>query len=206
MIITKATEDDLPFVGEIFLKAFFSSVKHLFKGEKPNNISAGDIFKVFLLFERDCFYVAKLDNRVAGYIVATKDIREIWVKTLLSGVWLRWFFRWVKGDYGFGIKPIYNLLKNKLLFVRDEKRETDNKDYGRVLSIAVDENYQGHGIGKELVKKGLAYLKSQGKDYVKLEVRPSNIPAVKAYTTLGFDVIGKMEDLQGEWIIMLKKL
>lgn len=206
MIITKVNSQDLTSIGEIFLQAFGGSVKHLFQEEQPNKKAAGDILAVFLLFEPECFMVAREDDMVVGYIIATKNIRTIWMRSLLSGIWLKWLIRWLRGAYGFRIRPLYNLAGNKLLFVRDEKKATKREDYGRILSIAVKEKFQNKGIGKELIKKGLAYLKEQGKTHVKLEVRPSNTAAYKAYTSLEFKVIGKMQDLQGEWVIMLKKL
>jgi ribosomal protein S18 acetylase RimI-like enzyme len=110
------------------------------------------------------------------------------------------------GRYSVPVRAIPRIIRNKLLFVSTEKVHSPPGSYGRILSIAVIESSRGKGLGKLLVEQGLESLKNQGLEYVKLEVRPDNIPAVKAYTSLGFIQVGKTRDVQGEWLVMLKDL
>lgn len=206
MIVTNARIEDLDRVAEIFLAGFFGSVEFLFEKEKPNLLAAKDVLEVFWRFEPNCIWVAREDDDVIGYIIATKSIREIWIKTVFSGIWFKWVLKWLIRKYGFRAKPIYKILKNKLLFIKDEKASTKDKDCGRILSIAIDHKNQGKGISKNLIRAGIDYLRNQGLKYVKLEVRPDNIAAYQSYIAFGFQVVGKMEDMQGPWVIMLKKL
>lgn len=63
---------------------------------------------------------------------------------------------------------------------------------GHVVSVAVLQEYRGKGIGKALVEeaiKGIMYRKC---DELYLEVRCSNIEAVKLYENLGFVIKQKL--------------
>ena len=57
---------------------------------------------------------------------------------------------------------------------------------GHIVSLAVLEKYRRRGIGTALMRAALDGLKSYGVKEVYLEVRVSNIPAIKLYEKLGF--------------------
>lgn len=57
----------------------------------------------------------------------------------------------------------------------------------RILILAVDEDYRQRGIGSELVRLFLERFRRSGVRRVKLEVRVSNVPAIRLYERLGFE-------------------
>lgn len=64
-------------------------------------------------------------------------------------------------------------------------------DEGHILDIAVHPDYRGMGIGRLLVGKVLEECRKRGAEFVSLEVRPSNISAIRLYERLGFVVTGR---------------
>lgn len=62
------------------------------------------------------------------------------------------------------------------------------------LTIAVNPNYQGQGIGKKLFKTLLKYVEEERDDIMRIEliVRESNYKAIKMYESIGFIIEGKM--------------
>ncbi len=59
-----------------------------------------------------------------------------------------------------------------------------------ILNIAVDPDYQGKGIGTSLMQFAVQLGLKRGAAKAFLEVRASNIPALRLYTKLGFTQIG----------------
>ncbi|VAW91531.1 Ribosomal-protein-S18p-alanine acetyltransferase [hydrothermal vent metagenome] len=79
--------------------------------------------------------------------------------------------------------------------------EDDNDIIGySVLSIAVDEAHllnisikserQNEGLGRQFIEKMCELAKMSNADTILLEVRPSNLPAVHLYDSLGFNEVG----------------
>jgi ribosomal-protein-alanine N-acetyltransferase len=63
-------------------------------------------------------------------------------------------------------------------------RQVDGK--GHVIAIAVEPKHRCQGIGKALMEAIMRIFESVGVREVFLEVRVSNIPAIKFYENLGF--------------------
>lgn len=61
------------------------------------------------------------------------------------------------------------------------------RDIGHVKDLAVRPDEQGAGIGRRLLRQALVSLLLQGATIAKLEVRPSNEPAVSLYRSEGFE-------------------
>jgi mycothiol synthase len=61
---------------------------------------------------------------------------------------------------------------------------------GEIYVLAVNPDYQGQGVGRDLIITGLNYLKYQGLDKVLLYVGVENKPAIKLYKSLGFYEFG----------------
>ncbi len=64
------------------------------------------------------------------------------------------------------------------------------------LTIAVDPDYQGLGIGKRLFEALLRYLSEERKDILRVELiaRKSNVKAIRLYEKLGFQIEGRFEN------------
>ena len=58
---------------------------------------------------------------------------------------------------------------------------------GHVISLAVADKYRRQGIGKTLLKSAIEVLKKKV-NYIYLEVRVSNTPAINLYKNLGFRI------------------
>ncbi len=61
---------------------------------------------------------------------------------------------------------------------------------GEITNVVVDPDYRGRGIGTEIVERLLAEGKLLGADSFTLEVRMSNLPAIKLYEHFGFATEG----------------
>ncbi|GIU70541.1 MAG: ribosomal-protein-alanine N-acetyltransferase RimI [Candidatus Nitrosocaldaceae archaeon] len=63
---------------------------------------------------------------------------------------------------------------------------------GHVVSIAVNEEHRGKGLGKALMEEAISAMASRKCDEVYLEVRVSNTPAVKLYEQLDFIIKSRL--------------
>ena len=61
---------------------------------------------------------------------------------------------------------------------------------GEIYVLAVNPDYKGQGVGRDLTITGLNYLKYQGLNNVMLYVGVENQPAFKLYKSLGFNEFG----------------
>ena len=61
---------------------------------------------------------------------------------------------------------------------------------GEIYVLAVNPDYKGQGVGRDLTITGLNYLKYQGLNNVMLYVGVENKPAYNLYKSLGFNVFG----------------
>jgi mycothiol synthase len=59
---------------------------------------------------------------------------------------------------------------------------------GEIYVVAVDPDFAGHGLGRQLTLAGLDYLSSKGITEAMLYVDATNAAAVKLYVELGFTV------------------
>ncbi|HEY4699925.1 MAG TPA: N-acetyltransferase [Nitrososphaerales archaeon] len=64
---------------------------------------------------------------------------------------------------------------------------------GHIVSVAILEPHRGKGLGEQMVKSARDALKIKGCSEAFLEVRVSNVGAVKLYQRLGFRIITTME-------------
>lgn len=63
-------------------------------------------------------------------------------------------------------------------------------DEGYIYNIAVWTEYRSNGVGSALLKNLLEYSEKSGLLFLSLEVRKSNINAIKFYEKLGFKELG----------------
>jgi ribosomal-protein-alanine N-acetyltransferase len=64
-------------------------------------------------------------------------------------------------------------------------------DEAHLLNVAVAANRQREGLGRYLLDKVIACARGLSAESVLLEVRPSNVRALKVYETYGFTEIGR---------------
>ncbi len=60
-----------------------------------------------------------------------------------------------------------------------------------VMSVAVDENFRGRGFGRKIFAELIRVCKERGATAITLEVRPSNIAAIKIYESFGLKSVGR---------------
>jgi len=77
--------------------------------------------------------------------------------------------------------------RTRLLFRREQEDDPD-LHVGHVMNLAIDPPYRRHGLGTELLRAGLEYLKNMGARQVELEVRTENREAIRLYRRFGFSV------------------
>ena len=71
-------------------------------------------------------------------------------------------------------------------------------DEGEVLFIVTDKEFQRRGIANELLKTALDELSTRGVKEIFLEVRESNLGAIKLYTQNGFKKIAERAKYYGD--------
>lgn len=59
-----------------------------------------------------------------------------------------------------------------------------------LLNLAVDQSYQGQGIGRQMLTHLMDIARIKSADMILLEVRPSNKAAIHIYESIGFNEIG----------------
>jgi ribosomal-protein-alanine N-acetyltransferase len=64
-------------------------------------------------------------------------------------------------------------------------------DEAHLLDVAVAAQRQGQGLGRYLLDKIMARARQKGMESVLLEVRPSNLRALRVYKEYGFGEIGR---------------
>ena len=64
-------------------------------------------------------------------------------------------------------------------------------DGGDIMTVATAPAFRGQGVAKALITRAVEFLKEKNLGYLTLEVRPSNLPAVGLYETLGFQEVGR---------------
>ena len=64
----------------------------------------------------------------------------------------------------------------------------------RVLMLAVKKEQRNHGLGTMLLNRFLLECANRGVQFVSLEVRSSNLSAIRFYQRLGFMMTGRIPD------------
>lgn len=63
-----------------------------------------------------------------------------------------------------------------------------------ILTIVVKEEYRELGLGRRLLRHLITIARQAGVETIFLEVRPSNLAAIKLYQSLGFSEVGIRKD------------
>lgn len=203
-MIRKAREYDLPRIAEIYRRAFPYSIEYIF-GKPPKDQAFIDVFRLLLDTYPDYFLVDEEEGKVTGYVVAPPDVSILVRRAIFRGYVFRWAWRWLIGRYGFGLRPVWVLLSDKWAILRSKGAAEESSD-ARILSIAVDPDYQGRGLGKKLTAAALDILRDSGVHKIMLEVREWNEAAYHIYKKFGFREVGRFRDTGGVWIQMIADL
>ena len=65
---------------------------------------------------------------------------------------------------------------------------------GRITNIAVHPEYRNKGIASALLEKMINFAESKSLEFITLEVRESNINAIKLYEKYGFQKVGERKN------------
>jgi ribosomal protein S18 acetylase RimI-like enzyme len=76
-----------------------------------------------------------------------------------------------------------------VVWIDRERSAVFGFSWGIIISLAVDPDYHGRGIGSSLIAAGLDWLKEKGAKYVEVLTDQNNIAAIRAYEKNGFRVI-----------------
>jgi ribosomal protein S18 acetylase RimI-like enzyme len=96
---------------------------------------------------------------------------------------------------------VARLFANKMAFARSSEKFRTSGD-AQLLNIATAGHARGQGVAFALMSAGLEYLRGQGVQELRLEVRPDNAPALAVYARAGCSEVGRTRDPVGEWIVM----
>jgi len=206
IIISQGKITDVPNIALLFTECFKDSVLHHCGGRLPKAKAMEDVF--LLVYEAEpkaALLACNTDGQCLGYCFAPTQLSRLWLKAIWGGHLLKWIWRWLTGQYGFGLHPVKIIIMNKLAFLQSALRPAKAAN-ARILSIAVAHEARGQGIASKLMAAAMDYFKTQHVAKVRLEVRPDNYPAIKVYEKWGFTKEGYTADSQGKWLIMFKEM
>lgn len=88
-----------------------------------------------------------------------------------------------------------NMLARYLVILLDEKIVGYGGvwyilEEGHITNIAIDPDFRKHGLGQKLVAEMIVEAVKNNIHQMTLEVRKSNIPAIKLYEKMGFEIAG----------------
>lgn len=197
---------DVPAIAKLFTESFSDSVLHHCGGRLPKPQAMQDVFTLVYQAEPPAALVAKdHEGQLLGYCFAPVGLNKLWWQALVGGHLIKWAWRWLTGQYCFGLHPVKIIVLNKLAFL--SSAVTPGKAANaRILSIAVATSARGQGIASALMAKADKYFKDNKVKRVRLEVRPDNQPAIRVYEKLGYYQEGTTYDSQGPWLIMFKEI
>lgn len=211
MEVAVADKPDIGRIARVYVEAFPESVKFFFGDSTPERVvkivSAG----FHVLWQAGCgFIVAReSDGDVQGYCIIAADEAEVRASFFKNAVWLGFVKDLLRGRIPLRLNEAARLAANGavlLLSYLVAPRNYACRAGARIFSIAVRKAARGRGLGRELLKRALAFATGKGAKVIKLEVRPENQAAVHLYRSAGFREVGKVKDLQGPWLAMEKTL
>ncbi|MCE4604582.1 MAG: GNAT family N-acetyltransferase [Aeropyrum sp.] len=179
VVVRKARAEDIPVVMEINLESL------------PENYWYG-FYKYILDNWGDAFLVAELGEDIVGYsmsrVETTADPVLLGLKTELEGE---------KSV----IDKILDAIRNQL---------SEERNVGHLVSIAVRPGYRRLGVGSALMSETVRVMKEiYGVESIFLEVRVSNIQAIRLYEKFGFVKVRRIKGYYRDGedaFVMVKRL
>lgn len=199
-----ARQEDLYEIARVYLRAFPDS-RHEFHSPDLSPLAVADALLVPLLAEPGNLLLAHTPaGEIVGYLAAVTDASLLLPTVLRRGLLFRWLGRWLRGRYHLPLRAALSLLRDKLHLRRNWREE--DATAARILSLAVAPEWQGRGLGEQLLEAALQRLRELGRPRVRLEVRPENLPARRLYEKHGFATVGEFTDSRGKWMVMTAQL
>ena len=206
VIIEQAELSDIPVIAALFTESFKDSVLHHCGGRLPAPQAMQDVFTLVYEAEPSATLLARnIQGQYIGYCFAPTKLSGLWFRALWGGHLLKWTWRWLTGQYGFGLHPVKVIVMNKVAFLHSSIAPAKTAN-ARILSIAVAPEARGQGVASQLIGSAIDYFKTQGVTRVRLEVRPDNAAAIRVYEKWGFTRDGYTMDSQGQWLIMFREM
>ncbi|MBP2628345.1 MAG: GCN5-related N-acetyltransferase [Firmicutes bacterium] len=206
IIIEQAKLSDIPVIAALFTVSFKESVLHHCGGRLPKPQAMQDVFTLVYQAEPRAALLARdAQGQYIGYCFAPTKLSGLWLRALWGGHLLKWTWRWLTGQYGFGLHPVKVIVMNKLAFLHSAIAPAKTAN-GRILSIAVAPEARGQGIASQLIGAAIDYFRTEEVTRVRLEVRPDNPAAIRVYEKWGFAPDGYTMDSQGKWLIMFREM
>jgi len=140
-----------------------------------------------------------------GYVFAPRSPAHVFALGARRCRHLWMLFQGLRGRYGVSWAESFAGLR-AYGHMWQEAALSSRPDEGRIFSLGVHPRHRGRGIGSELTRRALAYLRAQGATAARLEVREENLVARRLYEKLGFSEQDGLSDAMGRWIVMRKAL
>jgi len=194
-----AGKQDLPAIGRIYLRAFPGSIQEL---RSPNlqPQAVADLLAAVQDADPEAITVAQTAaGDLIGYIAAPTNICQVSRAALRPRRAPVLLWRLLTGRYRLSGRGLLTLILDRVHLRRSEPKADCS---ARVLSLAVDPQWQRRQVGRGLMQAALRRFRARGIDRVRLEVRPGNTAACRLYASLGFVVVGESRDSRGPWLVM----
>jgi ribosomal protein S18 acetylase RimI-like enzyme len=176
--IRRTNHDDIEKIVDIHLNAFQGFFLS-FLGAPFLTV----LYRSILADPSGIVFVAEEEGKLAGFVAGTTQLPGLY-KRLLKKHW--WQFGWAS------IGPLIrqpSSLRRLLRGLSAPAVELPVRNCGTLMSIAVDPDCQGKGVGKKLVEVFLAEAKTRRLEAVELTTdAKDNDPTNKFYRSLGFQL------------------
>ncbi len=196
----------MPYIVEIFGECSSDGIKHRFPCGLSDEVLE-TVWDFLLQADSSSCIVASVvdgDSKICGYCLVQSSVSQLVREGFSRGLIPRLAGLIWSGKLPVGLHQLKTVLFDLIAFGRTFD-VADPESTGQVLSIGVQPQFRGEGMGTELVRRGLEVLEEKGIYRVKLEVRPGNEPARRIYDKMGFEVVGSSEDSVGKWLIMIRE-
>jgi ribosomal protein S18 acetylase RimI-like enzyme len=128
------------------------------------------------------------DGRVLGFVTFTTNLNRLYKSVVAKKGWR--FAMLLIGKL-FSLKRIRRVFEALFYPSRVKKMDLPSAE---LLSIVVDPESCGAGLGTELVRKSLEHCRWIGLDRVKVLVGADKKPANRLYRKCGFEFVGQIEN------------
>ena len=141
-------------------------------------------------------YIAIKDEHTVGFIVVTKNSSSFFRSILQNNLW--GFF---KTGLITSLSSFKQLKKNVEILISSFSKP-QLEDYGEIYEIAVQNEYQGQGVGSELVGKSIEYLQEQGIQGIKIKTRKNNSNWINFFLKKGWRLAQKIDLIGQEYVVL----